>query len=264
MVEAGQVTVRGAIIAYERAGSGPELILLHGIGGTPWRHQFAGLADAFTLVAWHAPGYGRSADPDGAWTMAGYAATLGGFLDALSIARAHILGQSWGGVLAQEFAREHAGRVRSLVLSDTTLGGDAARPDALERLQARLHAADTLTPAEFARARAPQLLAADPSPTIMEEVEATLARMIRPAGFRNAAIALAHADTREVLPRLAVPALVLGGEHDRVTPPPVGTRLIGEIPGAQLVIIPGAGHLPAIEQPERYNAAVRAFLQRVP
>jgi pimeloyl-ACP methyl ester carboxylesterase len=264
MVEAGQVRVQGVPIAYERAGRGPALVLLHGIGGTPWRHQLAGLADAFMVIAWHAPGYGRSGDPDGAWTMAGYAAALAGFLEALGIARAHLLGQSWGGVLAQEFARDHADRIRSLILSDTTIGGDAARPDSRERLATRLRAAETMTAADFARARTPQLLAPDPPPAVAREVEATLAAMLRPAGFRNAAVALAHADTRAVLPHLAAPTLVLCGEHDGVTPPAVGTRLIAAIPDARLVTIPGAGHLAAVEQPERYNAAVREFLRGVP
>jgi pimeloyl-ACP methyl ester carboxylesterase len=264
MVEANQVMVRGAAIAYERAGAGPALVLLHGIGGTPWREQFAGLADAFTVIAWHAPGYGRSADPDGDWTMAEYAAALAGFLGALGVVRAHFLGQSWGGMLVQEFAREHAGRIRSLILSDTTLGGDAARADSRERLATRLRAAETLTAAEFARVRTPQLLAPDTPPAVAREVEASLARMLRPAGFRTAALALAHTDTRAVLPHLTMPMLVLCGEHDRVTPRAVGTALIGALPDARLVIIPGAGHLACIEQPERYNAAPRAFLQGVP
>ncbi len=264
MVDAGQVTVGGMTVAYDRAGAGPELVLLHGIGGTPWRHQFDALTDAYTLIAWHAPGYGRSADPDGEWTMAQYAETLAGFMDALGIARAHFLGQSWGGVLVQEFYRNHADRVRSLILSDTTLGGDAARADAMDRLAVRLRAAETMTAADFARVRTPQLLGPDAPPPVAAEVEATLARMVHPAGFRTAAIALAHADTRDVLPQIAVPTLVLCGAHDPVTPPAVGTRLIRDIPGAQLVIIPGAGHLGAIEQPERYNAAVRAFLRTVP
>jgi pimeloyl-ACP methyl ester carboxylesterase len=264
MPDAGRVAVDRLTIAYDRAGSGPELVLLHGIGGTPWRHQFAALGDAYTVIAWHAPGYGRSSDQDGEWTMAGYAEALAGFLDGLGIARAHLLGQSWGGVLAQEFYRTHAERVRSLILSDTTIGGDAARPDAMDRLATRLRIAETMTAAEFARVRTPQLLAPDTPPEVAQEVEATMAGMVHPAGFRHAAIALAHADTRDVLPRIAVPTLVLCGERDPVTPPAVGTRLIGEIPGAQLTVIPGAGHLGVIEQPERYNATVRAFLDAVP
>ena len=263
MIDARQVTVRGVRIAYDRSGAGPELVLLHGIGGTPWRQQFAALADAYTVIAWQTPGYGRSSDPDGEWTMAEYAEALAGFLDALGIARAHFLGQSWGGMLVQEFYRRHADRIRSLILSDTTLGGDAARTDAMDRLAVRLRAAETMTAAEFARVRTPQLLTPNPSPDVAREVEEGMARMVHPAGFRNAAIALAHTDTRDVLPQIAVPTLVLCGEHDPVTPPAVGTRLIGEIPGARLVIIPGAGHLGCIEQPERYNAAVREFLGTV-
>ena len=83
------------------------------------------------------------------------------------------------------------------------------------------------------------------------------------AGFRSAAIALAHADTRAVLPHIAVPTLVLCGEYDQVTPPALGTRLIGEIPGARVVEFAGAGHMGNMEQPARYNATVREFLDAV-
>ena len=66
-----------------------------------------------------------------------------------------------------------------------------------------------------------------------------------------------------MLPRIAVPTLVLCGEHDRVTPPALGTRLIGEIPGARIIEFTGAGHLANMEQPARYNATVREFLETV-
>jgi pimeloyl-ACP methyl ester carboxylesterase len=154
--------------------------------------------------------------------------------------------------------------IRSLIPPDTTIGGDAARPDSRERLGRGLRARGDHDGGGLARARTPQLLAPDPPPAVAREVEATLAAMLRPAGFRNAAVALAHADTRAVLPHLAAPTLVLCGEHDGVTPPAVGTRLIAAIPDARLVTIPGAGHLAAVEQPERYNAAVREFLRGVP
>ena len=264
VVEAGQVTANRVTIAYDRAGLGPELVLLHGIGSTPWRHQFAALADEYTVIAWHAPGYGRSTDPDGDWTMAEYAGALKSFLDGLGIGRAHFLGQSWGGVLVQEFYREYGDRVRSLILSDTTLGGSATRTDAMDMLAVRLRAAATMTPAEFARVRAPQLLGPDAPPEVTEEVEAAIAQMVRQNGFRIAAIALAHADTRDVLPRVAVPTLVIVGEHDSVTPPAVGTQCIGEIPDARMAVIADSGHLSCIEQPGRYNSLVRDFLRSIP
>ncbi len=261
MVTAGHVAVRGVRIAYDRAGAGPPLVLMHGIAGnaSAWRTQMDNLSDAYDVIAWDAPGYGRSDDPPGDWPMAEYAEYLAGFLDALGIAQTHLLGQSWGGVLAQQFYGAYPARVRSLILSDTTLGGDATRPDSETRLQGRLHIAATMTAAEFARVRAPQLLAPNPPAAVFAEVEAMLAGT-HMAGFRSAAIALAHADTRAVLPRIAVPTLVLCGEHDQVTPPVLGTRLIDVIPGARLVIFPGAGHLGNMEQPARYNATVREFL----
>ncbi len=264
MVEAGHVTVRGLKIAYDRAGQGPPLVLMHGIGAdaSAWRTQLGGLSDAFDVIAWDAPGYRRSDDPPHDWPMAEYADALAGFLDGLGIAKAHLLGQSWGGVLAQEFYRDHADRVASLILSDTTLGGDTTRADGEIRLQARLHALETMTPAAYARARAPQLLALHPSPDVLREVETMFAR-IHPAGFRSAAIALAHADVRDVLARISVPTLVLCGEQDQVTSPAIGTRLIGEIANARKVIFPGVGHLNNMEQPDQYNATVRAFLQAI-
>lgn len=264
MVTTGDVTVRGVRIAYDRVGEGPPLVLMHGIGANAaaWRTQLAGLSDAFDVIAWDAPGYGRSSDPPHDWPMAEYAEYLAGFLDGLAIRTAHLLGQSWGGVLAQEFYRNHADRVASLILSDTTLGGDVTREDGETRLQARLHALETMTPAAYARARAPQLLAPNPPADLLREVEAIFAQ-IHPAGFRSAAIALAHADVRAVLPRIRVPTLVLCGEQDQVTSPALGTRLIGEIPNARKVIFPGVGHLNNMEQPDHYNATVRAFLEAI-
>ncbi len=264
MATSGQVTVRGVRIAYDRAGQGPPLMLLHGIGAnaSAWRTQIDGLSDAFDVIAWDAPGYGRSSDPPRDWPMAEYADCLAGFLDGLGIVQAHLLGQSWGGVLAQEFYGRYADRLSSLILADTTLGGDVTRDDGETRLQARLHALETMTPAEYARARAPQLLAPDPSPDVLREVEGMVAQ-IHPVGFRSAAIALAHADVRAVLPCIRVPTLVLCGEQDQVTSPAIGTRLIGEIPNARMVIFPGIGHLNNMERPDHYNATVRAFLDAI-
>lgn len=125
MATTGDLTVRGVRIAYDRAGQGPPLVLMHGIGAnaSAWRTQLDGLSDAFDVIAWDAPGYGRSSDPPHDWPMAEYADCLAGFLDVLGIAQAHLLGQSWGGVLAQEFYRHHADRVTSLI----ALGHDARR-----------------------------------------------------------------------------------------------------------------------------------------
>jgi pimeloyl-ACP methyl ester carboxylesterase len=261
-----QVDVDGLTIHYEQRGAGPRLVLLHGIGGNTelWRYQLEGLSDSFTVTAWDTPGYGRSDDPDRTdWEMADYAGRLAGLLDQLGIERAHIMGQSWGGILAQEFYRHYPQRVRSLILSDTSAGGGAQPAREREAaLQARLTASDTMTPAEMARQRAPVLLTDGAPASLVAEVEAVLAE-IHPVGYRMAAIASANADTRDVLPTVSVPTLVIAAEHDRVVPPERARELHAAVPGSQLVIIGQAGHLPCVEQPETYNAAVRAFLMSV-
>ena len=264
MADMRSVTVGGMAIGYARAGRGAPLVLMHGIGANAaaWRPQLDALSDEYDVIAWDAPGYGRSDDPPGDWTMRDYADALAGFLDGLGIAQAHLLGQSWGGTLAQEFYGRYPARVRSLILSDTTLGGSATRDDAERVLQGRLRAIETMTPVEFARVRAPQLLAPDSDPALLREMEEIFAQ-IHPAGFRNAAIALARTDLRDVLPRIHVPTLVLCGELDGVTAPAIGTRLIGEIYGARRVIFAGAGHMSNLERSEEYNATVRDFLGTV-
>ena len=148
------MTIDGRRIAYHRAGNGPVVVMLHGIGGnaTQWSAQLEGLSDEFTLIAWDAPGYGDSDDPDGDWSMAQYASQLAKFFDQLGLGRVHVIGQSWGGVLAQEFFRLYGERVRSLILSDT-FPGSACRPEEERNasLQGRLKAVETMTPAEMAK-----------------------------------------------------------------------------------------------------------------
>ena len=256
--------IRGVRIAYRRAGQGPPLVLLHGIGGNAgqWAHQLGGLAGEFTVVAWDAPGYGGSADPEGAWAMADYADHLAGLLDVLGLAGVHLLGQSWGGVLAQEFYRRHPERVASLLLVNTFGAGMQPEAERQASLEGRLRALETMTPAEMAARRAPLLVAPGTSAAVLAEVEAMLAE-IHPAGYRVAAIALAEADARDVLPRVAVPVLVVAGDYDTVVPPAASEALRDAIPGAGFAVVAGTGHLSSQERPDAFNALVRDFLRPI-
>lgn len=256
------ITVNGRTIGYLRAGSGPALLLFHGIGGnaTQFRHQLDGLADAYTVVAWDAPGYGESDDPDTDWTMATFAEHAVAFIDALGIGQAHVLGQSWGGVLAAELYRRAPERFLSLILSDTFAGGSAQpEEERAASLQARLRSLETMTPAEMAEARTPAVVGPTPSPAALSAARQMMAE-IRPSGYRVAATVLAAADERDVLPTVTVPTLVITGEHDKIVPRAAADALHAAISGSCLVIIPDAGHLPNMEQPERYNAVVREFV----
>lgn len=257
--------INGLRVNYERAGAGPALVLLHGIGSNArsWRYQLADLADAYTVVAWDGPGFGRSDDPAREMPMSDYADYLEGLLDALGIDQAHIAGLSWGGVLAQEFYRSHAARVLSLCLADTFAGG-RSRPEAERQrnLEMRMRMA-AMDPVEMARERTPALLSPHASPELLAEV-ASISAERHAEGYRLAALASSNADTRDVHSTIRVPTLVVWGEYDTVGSRRQAEGLRDAIPGARLVVIPGAGHVSNQEQPALFNAAVREFLAAVP
>lgn len=114
-----QLEVEGLRIAYERAGAGAPLILLHGFVGDSreWRRQIDGLSHEFTVVAWDAPGAGRSSDPPESFRMPDYADCLAGFVGALGLERPHVVGLSFGGALALELYRRHPAIPMTLVLA---------------------------------------------------------------------------------------------------------------------------------------------------
>lgn len=262
MVEREVVEVRGLRTGFLRAGEGPALVLLHGIGGNAgqFSRQLEALADVRTVIAWDAPGFVASDDALEGWAMEDFADHLAGFLDALGIEQADVVGQSWGGVLAQVFYGRHPERVRSLVLTDTSAGG-GSQPEAERQaaLQARLSALETMTPAEMAQRRTPAVLGPEPTGAMLREAEEMMAQ-IRPSGYRTAAIVLANADTRAVHQTVSVPTLIICGEHDQIIASGTGEMLRDAIPGAKLVTIADAGHLSGQERPEVWNGAVREFL----
>lgn len=251
---------------YERAGSGPPLLLLHGIGSSSrsFRHQLDDLADAFDVIAWDAPGYGRSEDPLTPFTLDDLADRAALLLDELDIERAHVLGVSMGGVVAQLVYHRHPSRVRSLVLADTNVGGGALpEPERSARVSQRLEALERLGAPGMAEQRAPHLVRPDAPAELVAEVTEIMAQ-IRPAGYRAAAIALGNTDLTARLADIHAPTLVIHGESDGVVPLSSAHQLANEIPRARLVIIPEAGHVANQEQPAAFNAAVRAFLSPSP
>jgi pimeloyl-ACP methyl ester carboxylesterase len=258
--------VGGLRIAYERAGNGPPLVLLHGYvgdGPTTWRPQLDGLSDEFTVVAWDAPGAGGSSDPPEAFGMAGYADCLAGFVEALGLGRLHVAGLSFGSALALELARRHPAVPATLILASAYAGWGGSLPAAEgERRLRQAFALAELSPAEFAAALLPTMFSAA---TTRESVDAFGAGMhaFHPVGFRAMARASAE-DLRDALPGIGVPTLLLYGEQDVRAGPRVGEDLHAAIPGSKLVVLPEVGHVCNLEAPEAFNAAVRSFLRDLP
>jgi pimeloyl-ACP methyl ester carboxylesterase len=251
----------GQTIAYRQAGQGPALVLLHGFlcDSRCWKHQLSDLSDQFRVIAWDAPGAGSSSDPPDTFVTASYAHCLAGFLDAIEIERAHVLGLSWGGILAQEFYRLYAERFRSLVLADTYAGWRGSLPDTVwkERLATCLQ--DASGPCEALVAKFLPGVFTDAAPLHLREELSAIVSEFHPVGFRLMSLSSAEVDTRDLLPSVDVATLVLWGDDDRRSPLHVAEQLHAAIPGAELAVIPNAGHLSNMEQPEVFNGHVRRF-----
>jgi pimeloyl-ACP methyl ester carboxylesterase len=196
------------------------VLLLHGFlcDSRAWRRQLEDLADDFRVLAWDAPGAGESSDPPDGFTISDWADVLAGFLDALGVREANLIGLSWGGLLAQEFYRLYPSRVLRLVLAGTyagwlgSFGGDVAR-QRLERCQQESH----LPPDEFVAGWVPVEFFHDASAELTDEMAGVVSDF-RPAGFRLMAKSLAEGNTTDLLEQIAVPVLLLWGERDRRSP----------------------------------------------
>ena len=259
------VRVDGLEIAYRRAGEGSALVLLHGgaSDGREWRPQLEGLAGELTVVAWDEPGAGHSQDLPAGFGLADHADALAGFIDALGLAPAHVGGLSWGGVVALELYRRHPGCVAGLVLADTYAGWKGSLPpDEVEARVAGVMRSLEAPPEEF-EPSLPGLFASQPDPAVVAELDAIMADT-RPASFKAQILAIAECDQRDLLPRIDVPTLLVWGEEDARSPLRVARELEAAIPGAELIVIPGAGHMSNLERPDEFNRAVLAFCRANP
>jgi pimeloyl-ACP methyl ester carboxylesterase len=231
-----------------------------------WRRQVEGLADEFTVFAWDAPGCGRSSEPPETWRMPDYADCLAGWLDVVGVEHPHIVGLSWGTSVALEHYRRHPGAAASLVLASAYAGWAGSLPpeEVAQRLESVVAAAD-LPPEAFLQGWPGLLTSAVPAEVVDELVSiwSENTGTIHPAGYRAMAHSMAEADLRDVLPAIRVRTLLLYGELDERSPLRVAADLHARIPSAQLVVIPGVGHMCNAEAPDEFNAHVRTFIRSV-
>jgi pimeloyl-ACP methyl ester carboxylesterase len=248
-------------IAYRAAGDGPPLVFLHGFlcDSRCWRTQLEDLSDQFTVIAWDAPGAGASSDPPDVFTTADWSRCLGDFLTGLGVERAHVIGLSWGGIVAQDFFRMYPSRVAGLVLADTYAGwsgslGSEMTKKRIERCFNDSH----LSPDEFAPRWVPEMFTASVSQTVKDEL-AVIFHDFHPHGFRLMTMSTAETDSTDLLPKIDVPTLLIWGEDDERSPLFVARQFKASIPGAELAVIKNAGHVSNMERPDEFNALVRRF-----
>jgi 3-oxoadipate enol-lactonase len=253
-------TDAGLAIGYADAGGGERtpIVFLHGVGSdkSVWRHQLEHFANERSALAFDYPGYGESDPAPEGTTRDDYAGAILSAMRELGIGRAHVCGLSLGGVVAIAMHAAEPEACASLILSDTF----ASHPDGEAFYERSIAASDNMR--VLAEARADVLLAQPADPAVRGEVIATMAA-IDPDAFRIGTEAVWLADQRERASAIRVPVLVLCGEHDHVTPPPLSRELTQLIPGARYEAIEGAGHLGNIERPDAFNTLVGAFTRGV-
>jgi pimeloyl-ACP methyl ester carboxylesterase len=259
--------IAGGDIAYEAVGEGPAVLFLHAfpLGLFMWDAQAEALKDAFRVVRFDDRGFGASPVGDSLLTMERIADDAAALLDHLGIARATVVGCSMGGYAALALVRRHPDRLRGLVLQDTRAGADSEEA----RQNRALLAEKTLREGAGAALEAflPKLLGdttKSERPPVVERVRERILSA-SPRGIANALHGLgARADSFPILREVRVPTLVVCGAEDAITPVAESEALQRGITGSRLEVIPRAGHLANLENPEAYNSVLADFLSRLP
>jgi 3-oxoadipate enol-lactonase len=252
----------GVLLHYRLAGpeGAPPLALVNSLGTDAriWDEVIERLAGEYRILSYDKRGHGLSDAPAGDYSLDDHIADLRGLLDHLRIDRLALAGVSIGGLIAQGFALKHADRLAALVLCDTAQKvGDAAfwsaRIDAI-----RQGGLGAIVGGIMERWFSPGFRAGRP-----EDLAGWRNLFLRcdVTGYLGCCATLRDTDLTATAGDIAAPALVVAGEHDGSTPVEMVRAAAAAIPGAQFRVIPDAGHIPSIEQPEALAAMIRTFLK---
>jgi pimeloyl-ACP methyl ester carboxylesterase len=258
----------GQELYFEVHGKGPSLILVMGIGydSTLWTlAQVPALSRSFQVVIFDNRDAGRSSKATGGYTIADMADDVAGLMDSLDIRRAHVLGLSMGGMIAQELALRHAERLDRLVLSGCGAAPARAVFDPIRSwnwTKAHDEIGEAFTCQQFTWLFSNAFLRNE------EAVQRTVAMLssnpnpVGPDAYDRQAQAYVQHDALDRLGRIEAPTLVVVGEQDLLTPPWVCLEVARKIPGARFEIIKGSGssHVMPIERPDDFNELVTSFL----
>ena len=263
------VEANGIRLYYETEGKGEPLLLITGIGYPLWYwHRLAPLlAEHFRVITFDNRGVGQSDAPPGPYSAQMMAADTAGLLDALGLKRAHILGHSMGGFIAQALVLDYPQRVDRLILASTNFGGPRQIPPSPEAMAVLTNV--TGDPTErFMRglkvSTAPGF-AEQNQDFVREWLEYRLQNPIDPVAYQaqlGVGLGLLAAESAfdGRLAQITAPTLLLWGEHDATVPPANADLIAAQIPNSTVTILPGAGHHLPIEVPQSAAQAIIGFL----
>ena len=260
-----QVEIGRCAVNVEDHGEGVPLVLLHGfpLSMAMWDPIRTGLTETARVITPDLRGFGESDKPVGDYSMASFADDVLRLIDALGLEKIVLGGHSMGGYVALRFAAAHAERLAGLVLVDSRAEADP--PEGRERRDAAIARIERDGGAGFLDDFVPNLIAAstrERAPRFVAELRSVAAEVpdhvligcLR--GMRD------RPASTELLATIAVPALVIVGAEDAITPPASARAMAELLPQATLAVIPGAGHTPPVERPLPTAEAMIGFLRR--
>ncbi len=258
-----KVKSNGIDMHYTVQGEGPWVVMSHSLACnvSMWDEQVQMLRSKYKVLCFDTRGHGGSDAPAIDYTLEMLSADLLGLLDGLSIDNPHYVGLSMGGMIGMTFALKHPGRLRSLVLCDTS---SRIPPEAGPIWEGRIKTAteqgmEPLVEPTLQRWFTEPFYKANKS--MMNRVGAMI-RGTSPAGYIGCCRAIPKINLTDRLGAIKSPVQVIVGDQDVGTPVAMSKAISDAIPGSQLVVIPSASHLSNLEQPGAFNKALGDFLQR--
>lgn len=253
----------GVRIAWEEHGSGPPVVMVHGLGYARWGWGPLAerLAERFRVITFDNRGIGESDVPPGPYTASDMAGDLAAVIAAADAAPTHLVGTSLGGMVAQELAAMHPELVERLVLLSTTPGGSSAYPMPSETVELISTAADLDPEVALRRFVENALSPTAPAELVDRIYSLRLQHPPHPAGWQAQAAAGTGYDSAGRHRRITVPTLVITGSADRVVDHRNSRLLAEELPNARLVVFEGRGHLLFWEDPAGVAEVISDFLQ---
>ncbi|GIX49775.1 MAG: 3-oxoadipate enol-lactonase [Candidatus Tectimicrobiota bacterium] len=260
-----QITVNGIRMNYTLEGpeTAPVVTLSHSLAAnlTMWDPQVPALTSRYRVLRYDTRGHGGTEAPPGPYTLELLVEDVRALLQALGITRTHFVGLSMGGMIGQLLALQSPQLLQSLVLCDTT---SRVPPEAKPTWEERIRTAQTQGLAPLVEPTLERWFTApfrQQHPEVVDKVRAMI-RATPPAGYIGCCHAIAALDLTDRLPAITVPTLVIVGEEDPGTPVAASQVIHQQIKGSELVVLKGAAHLSNMEQPQAFNEALLAFLDR--
>ncbi len=247
------------MLHYRRYGSGPALIFLHGFVGSAgyWLPQEAAFKDAYDVISVDLPGFAQSADVPAPDTLAGYGDKVIAQLDALEIDSFHLVGFSMGGMIAQQMALDHGGRISKLVLYGTaSVGNLPSRFESWTESSKRLQ--DQGVAATTDKTVATWFVDGTDNPMYAHTRAVCEGASLE--GCVTVMNAMMEWSVTDRLESISMPTLVICCDRDRSATPADGMIIWNGIPDARLCVLPGCAHGAHLEKPDMFNRVLLDFL----